>query len=380
MMDSDQESTSSSSSSSSTYSSSSLSDNAIHLESKYKEVFIWVDSELKNIYEIDSERTWLEQKETIITKLLPRLYKLVNKKYNVSNSDILKDVTWTLAFTPPLKKKKSSSGKLLIENNDKYIRRYPEKELVRILKESGYHSEEWEETDSDEENDIIGEESAVKEKTMSTLEIGSGVDTDIPGIRPSVDADIPGNRLQRGRRYSRNSGYRFRREYRIPKVRKKPRFIRVGFRRSENQDSSGDFRRIDEPRFVSASRWIYRIRLSVLGFGYMEFGFRFRLSLGFRYMDFFRFLGVGYIGFDFGSWALNIRISAFDYWALDIWVSSFDYWALIYGFRLSFSGFRYVGFDFRLGFGYMGKFPLRIFGWIFLWTSIEWVSLSYFVR
>ena len=55
-----------------------------------KEVFIWVDSELKNIYEIDSERTWLEQKETIITKLLPPLYKLVNKKYNVSNSDILK--------------------------------------------------------------------------------------------------------------------------------------------------------------------------------------------------------------------------------------------------------------------------------------------------
>lgn len=49
-----------------------------------------MDSELKNIYEIDSERTWLEQKETIITKLLPPLYKLVNKKYNVSNSDILK--------------------------------------------------------------------------------------------------------------------------------------------------------------------------------------------------------------------------------------------------------------------------------------------------
>ncbi|CAB4412747.1 unnamed protein product [Rhizophagus irregularis] len=60
MMDSDQESTSSSSSSSSTYSSSSLSDNAIHLNQNMyrtikKEVFIWVDSELKNIYEIDSE-------------------------------------------------------------------------------------------------------------------------------------------------------------------------------------------------------------------------------------------------------------------------------------------------------------------------------------
>ncbi|CAB4403364.1 unnamed protein product [Rhizophagus irregularis] len=142
-----------------------------------------------------------------------------------------------------------------------------------------------------------------------------------------------------------------------------------------------DFRRIDEPRFVSASRWIYRIRLSVLGFGYMEFGFRFLgldiwvstfgwaldiwisfgfdfWFLGFEYKDFgFRLLGVGYMGFVFRL--LGVGYTGFDF---------------------QFSGFRYVGFDFRLGFGYMGKFPLRIFGWIFLWTSIEWVSLSYFVR
>ncbi|CAB4405733.1 unnamed protein product [Rhizophagus irregularis] len=70
-----------------------------------KKSFIWVDSELKNIYEIDSEQ----------------------------------------------KKRRAQAANYLIENNDKYIRRYPEKELVRILKESGYHSEEWEETDSDEE-------------------------------------------------------------------------------------------------------------------------------------------------------------------------------------------------------------------------------------
>ena len=38
---------------------------------------------------INDELTWLEQKEDIITKLLPPLYKLVNKKYNVSNSDLL---------------------------------------------------------------------------------------------------------------------------------------------------------------------------------------------------------------------------------------------------------------------------------------------------
>ncbi|CAB5359411.1 unnamed protein product [Rhizophagus irregularis] len=138
-MDSDQESTSSSSSSSSTYSSSSLSDNAIHLNQNMYRI-IKVDSEFKDIYEIDSDHTWLEQKENIITKLLPPLYK---------------------------KKRRAQAANYLIENNDKYIRRYPEKELVRILKKSGYHSEEWEETDSDEENDIIGEESAVKEKTMS---------------------------------------------------------------------------------------------------------------------------------------------------------------------------------------------------------------------
>ncbi|CAB4482283.1 unnamed protein product [Rhizophagus irregularis] len=198
MMDSDQESTSSSSSSSSTYSSSSLSDNAIHLNQNMyrtikKEVFIWVDSEFKDIYEIDSDRTWLEQKENIITKLLPPLYKLVNKKYNVSNSDILKMLhgRWRSRHhvsnikkqgdnkvkmdrrrlkknsrTIDKKKRRAQAANYLIENNDKYICRYPEKELVRIFKESGYHSEEWEETDSDEENDIIGEESAVKEKTI----------------------------------------------------------------------------------------------------------------------------------------------------------------------------------------------------------------------
>ncbi|GET57093.1 hypothetical protein GLOIN_2v1847667 [Rhizophagus irregularis DAOM 181602=DAOM 197198] len=165
-MDSDQESSSSSSSSSSTYSSSSLSDNTIYLNQNMyrtikKEVFICVDSELKNIYEIDSERMWLEQKETIIIKLLPPLYKLVNKKYNVSNSNILKMLHGTL----PCKQYKEARRQQ--KNNDKYICRYPEKELVRILKESGYHSEEWEETDSNEENNIIGEESAVKKKIMS---------------------------------------------------------------------------------------------------------------------------------------------------------------------------------------------------------------------
>jgi hypothetical protein len=55
-----------------------------------KEVFIWVDSELKDLYKIDDNITWVEQKEDIITKLLPTLYKLVNRKYNVANNELLK--------------------------------------------------------------------------------------------------------------------------------------------------------------------------------------------------------------------------------------------------------------------------------------------------
>ena len=55
-----------------------------------KEVFIWHDSELKDVYSINYELTWAEQKDNIVTKLLPPLYKLVNKKYKVSNGDLLK--------------------------------------------------------------------------------------------------------------------------------------------------------------------------------------------------------------------------------------------------------------------------------------------------
>ena len=49
-----------------------------------------MDSELKDIYQIDEKLTWVEQREDIISKLLPPLYKLVNKKYNVTNNNILK--------------------------------------------------------------------------------------------------------------------------------------------------------------------------------------------------------------------------------------------------------------------------------------------------
>jgi hypothetical protein len=49
-----------------------------------------VDSELKDIYRIDEKLTWAEQKEEIVTKLLPSLYKIVNKKYNITNDKLLK--------------------------------------------------------------------------------------------------------------------------------------------------------------------------------------------------------------------------------------------------------------------------------------------------
>ncbi|CAB4431617.1 unnamed protein product [Rhizophagus irregularis] len=203
-------------------------------------------------------------------------------------------------------------------------------------------------------------------------EIGSNVDADIPGNRfqreyrfprnsvpawipifqeigSNVDADIPGNRLQRGRRYSRDIGSGVNTEsqrFEWASEDRKTKIRRV------------DFRRIDEPRFVSASRWIYRIRLSVLGFGYMEFGFR--------------FLG------------LDIWVSTFG-WALDIWISfGFDFWFL--GFEYKDFGFRllgvgYMGFVFRLlGVGYTGfDFQFSGFRYVstFGWVLDIWVSFHF---
>jgi hypothetical protein len=50
-----------------------------------------VDSELREIYKIDDKLTWSDQKNDIITKLLPPLYKLINQKYKnkVSNANLL---------------------------------------------------------------------------------------------------------------------------------------------------------------------------------------------------------------------------------------------------------------------------------------------------
>ena len=67
------------------------------------------------------------------------------------------------------KRRRTKATDYLIRSNNKYIRRYPEEDLVKILKDSGYHSEEWEKTDTEEEDDddVITEESAAKEKSLS---------------------------------------------------------------------------------------------------------------------------------------------------------------------------------------------------------------------
>jgi hypothetical protein len=75
------------------------------------------------------------------------------------------------------KKRRVGAANYLIESNDKYIRRYPETDLVKILKDSGYHSDEWEETDPEdewptiqpavEEDDSTNTEEAIKKKTTS---------------------------------------------------------------------------------------------------------------------------------------------------------------------------------------------------------------------
>lgn len=44
------------------------------------------------------------------------------------------------------------AAKFLFQGGDKYIMRYPKKDVLKILEDTGYHSEEWEMTDEDEDN------------------------------------------------------------------------------------------------------------------------------------------------------------------------------------------------------------------------------------
>ncbi|GET61559.1 hypothetical protein GLOIN_2v1488788 [Rhizophagus irregularis DAOM 181602=DAOM 197198] len=130
-----------------------------------KEVFIWNDSELKDVYSINYELTWAEQKDNIVTKLLPPLYKLVNKKYKVSNSDLLKMLYGRWRFRHRVSNIRKQ-GEAQIKRNKRRAMKNSrmQDDLVQILKDSGYHSEEWEETDEDDEDDENDEEEVVTKK------------------------------------------------------------------------------------------------------------------------------------------------------------------------------------------------------------------------
>ncbi|PKC73390.1 hypothetical protein RhiirA1_451180 [Rhizophagus irregularis] len=180
----DDEFVSSSSSSEEESASSSSSEKVVkYLDSRsYKrlkaKVFIWVDSNLKDIFEIDIKITWAEQKDEIVTKLLPALRKLVDKRYKVTNKELLdmlyrrwhsrhreyniriqgeekiknnKRRTAKNSKMQDKKKRRVVAANYLIQNNDNYINRYPKKDLINILKETSYHLEEWEETDPEGE-------------------------------------------------------------------------------------------------------------------------------------------------------------------------------------------------------------------------------------
>ncbi|CAG8768286.1 9000_t:CDS:2, partial [Rhizophagus irregularis] len=171
-------SSSSSSEEESASSSSSEEESASSSSSEKKEVFIWVDSNLKDIFEIDIKITWAEQKDEIVTKLLPALRKLVDKRYKVTNKELLdmlyrrwhsrhreyniriqgeekiknnKRRTAKNSKMQDKKKRRVVAANYLIQNNDNYINRYPKKDLINILKETSYHLEEWEETDPEGE-------------------------------------------------------------------------------------------------------------------------------------------------------------------------------------------------------------------------------------
>ncbi|RIB24223.1 hypothetical protein C2G38_2032050 [Gigaspora rosea] len=128
-----------------------------------REVFIWCDSALKDIYYIDEKLTWADQKNDIITKLLPALCKKVNKKYNVLQQELLKMLygRWRAhhcefnirkqgdkqvernrrrkaknSMVKDKKQRRVSAVDYLLAMKDPHIMKYPQSDLVAILKDS----------------------------------------------------------------------------------------------------------------------------------------------------------------------------------------------------------------------------------------------------
>ncbi|RHZ64745.1 hypothetical protein Glove_320g74 [Diversispora epigaea] len=165
------ESSSSSSSRSSSHSSSSSDENKSIkcLDKKSynrikKEVFIITNSDLYSIYQIRKELTWEVQKNDILTKLLPPLRKKINKKYKVAFADIVqmlqrrhrsqhyeynikikgedfvkknsRRLTKNTAMSNKKKRRRRAVDSMR-ESGDKYIKRYPKKDLEKILDDTG---------------------------------------------------------------------------------------------------------------------------------------------------------------------------------------------------------------------------------------------------
>ncbi|RHZ77334.1 hypothetical protein Glove_181g29 [Diversispora epigaea] len=141
-----------------------------------KELFLVYNSKYKTKYLIKPELTWVEQRDFIITKLLPCLSKIMNKKYTVSDTDLLEMIhtRWETRHqihrtivkgnrkielrrlrknTDMQKKKKlrNRAAEYLFQGGDEKLALYPRKEVKKILNETEYHSEEWEMTDEEYE-------------------------------------------------------------------------------------------------------------------------------------------------------------------------------------------------------------------------------------
>ncbi|KAF0419878.1 hypothetical protein F8M41_007124 [Gigaspora margarita] len=118
------------------------------------ESIIWYDSALKDIYCIDKKLIWADQKNDIIIKLLSALCNKVDKKYNISQQELLKMLhrRWHARHREFNIRKQDNKQ---VERNKRRKAKnsmYQQSDLVAILKDNGYHSEEWEETDSEDDN------------------------------------------------------------------------------------------------------------------------------------------------------------------------------------------------------------------------------------
>ncbi|CAG8823949.1 35835_t:CDS:2, partial [Gigaspora margarita] len=109
-----------------------------------KEVFIWCDSALKDIYCIDEKLTWADQKNDIITKLLPALCKKVDKKYNISQQELLKMLygRWRACHREfnirkqgdeQVERNRRRKAKNSMVKDDPYIMKYPQSDLLLNL-------------------------------------------------------------------------------------------------------------------------------------------------------------------------------------------------------------------------------------------------------